>query len=576
MTIPSTIHLPPALTAYFNPASLTHTFPSPTLAAIEQPGLVAMAVVAGLVIGAIAAAVYAKMATGKALSAAQREADDLLKSTRRESEDLLKSATNDAATLVKQSELDVRNELSKRREAFEKETDQARNEMKETERRLTKREDNLDRKLDVLTTKEKYLDDMDAKVKTREAAVAKRQDELDGIIEQQRDAMEKSIREQKQILLRISNMSIEDARKEALKLVEQEVQHEAAQLIQREMERAEDEAKTNALKITLQAIQRYASEHTADSTVSAIAIPSDDMKGRVIGREGRNIRAFEKATGVDVIVDDTPGVVVVSCFDPVRRAIASESLQKLLEDGRIHPARIEEIVEQIQKDMGARLIRLGKEACIEADIQGLHPKISEMVGRLHYRTSYGQNILRHSMEVAYLCQVIASELGLDPTIARRCGFLHDIGKAMDHDVEGGHPAIGMEFCKKLGEREEVLNAIGGHHNDIPSTSPYTPIVMAADAISGARPGARRETLEKYVKRLEQLEAIATSMRGVRGAFAIQAGREVRVIVDPDNVDDANCVYIARDIAKRVSEEMTFPGEIRITVLREMRTVEYAR
>jgi ribonuclease Y len=550
--------------------------PFPVLLAVENLGLLAGLIIAGIVLGVILTIVYSKMTSGQLLSNARKQADDLLKNANREAEDILKTANNDAVTLRKQLELDVRNELAKRREEFEKETDQARNEMKETERRLTKREDNLDRKLDVLTTKEKYLDGLEAKVKQREEAVAKRQDELDGLIERQKEALEKSTQEQKQILLRISNLSVEEARKEAIKLVEQEVQHEAAQIIQREMERAEEEAKTNALKITLQAIQRYASEHTADSTVSAIAIPSDDMKGRVIGREGRNIRAFEKATGVDVIVDDTPGVVVVSCFDPVRRAIASEALQKLLEDGRIHPARIEEIVEQIQKDMAARLVRLGKEACIEADIQGLHPKISEMMGRLHYRTSYGQNILRHSMEVAYLSQVIANELGLDGTIARRCGFLHDIGKAMDHEVEGGHPAIGMEFCKKLGEREEVLNAIGGHHNDIPATSPYTPIVMAADAISGARPGARRETLEKYVKRLEQLETIATSMRGVRGAFAIQAGREVRVIVDPETVDDANCVYIARDIAKRVSEEMTFPGEIRITVLREMRTVDYAR
>jgi ribonuclease Y len=251
-------------------------------------------------------------------------------------------------------------------------------------------------------------------------------------------------------------------------------------------------------------------------------------------------------------------------------------LQKLLEDGRIHPTRIEEISEQVNKDMAQRLVKFGKDAAIEVNLPSLHPKINEMMGRLHYRTSYGQNILRHSLEVAYLCQVIANELGLNGELARRCGYLHDIGKAMDHEVEGGHPAIGMEFAKKYGEREEVLNAIGGHHNDIPSTSPYTPIVMAADAISGARPGARRETLEKYIKRLEQLEAIATSMKGVRQAFAIQAGREVRVIVDPESVDDTNCSIIARDIAKRVSEEMTFPGEIRITVLREMRTVEYAR
>lgn len=388
--------------------------------------------------------------------------------------------------------------------------------------------------------------------------------------------LENAAAEQKQALLRISHLSEDDAKREALKAVERDCQHDAAQIIQRTIERAEEEAKTKAQEITLQAIQRYASEHTADSTVTAIAIPSDDMKGRVIGREGRNIRAFEKATGVDVIVDDTPGVVVVSCFDPIRRAVAAESLQKLIEDGRIHPSRIEELVEQVTKDTQQKILKFGKDACIEANIAGVHPRISEMMGRLYYRTSYGQNILRHSMEVAYLCQTIADQLGLDGTVARRCGFLHDIGKAMDHEVEGGHPQIGMDFCRKFGETEAVLNAIGGHHSDIPATTPYTPIVMAADAISGSRPGARRETLERYIKRLEQLEAIATSMKGVRQAFAIQAGREVRVIVDPEQVDDANCHYIARDIAKRVSEEMTFPGEIRVTVLREMRTVEYAR
>ena len=499
-----------------------------------------------------------------------------IRDARRQSEQLLKEARGEAQTLQKQIELDVRNKLAKRREAFEAEINQTRNEVKETERRLTKREDGLDRKLDVLTTKERYLDEMDQKVKDRQTSVAARDTELDNLIAKQKEQVANATQEQKTTLLRISKLSESDARKETLKLLEHEVQHEAAQLIQREMHIAEEQAKDNALKITLQAMQRYASEHTADATVSAIAIPSDDMKGRVIGREGRNIRAFEKATGADVIVDDTPGVVVVSCFDPVRRAVAAESLQKLLDDGRIHPTRIEEVVEQIQKEMGQRLIKFGRDACIEANIQGLHPKISEAIGRLHYRTSYGQNILRHSIEVAYLCQVTADELGLDGTIARRCGFLHDIGKAMDHDVEGGHPQIGMEFCKKFGEKDAVLNAIAGHHNDIPATTPYTPIVMIADAISGARPGARRETLEKYIKRLEQLESIANAMPGVRQAFAIQAGREVRVVVDPDTVDDSNCVVVARDIAKRVSDEMTFPGEIRVTVLREMRTVEYAR
>ncbi len=519
----------------------------------------------GVVLGAAIAFVLGKTIGAQALAQSKRQAQDLLDKARSE-----------AQTVRKQAELDGLNELAKRRESFEAELNGQRNELKEQERRLTKREDNLDRKLDTLTTKEKYLDDLDAGIKKREAQLAGKQEELEALVEERRELLENARQEQKQTLLRIANLSEEDAKRESLKAVERECQHEAGQLIQKITEQAEEEAKDTALKITLQAIQRYASEHTADSTVSAIAIPSDDLKGRVIGREGRNIRAFEKATGVDVIVDDTPGVIVVSCFDPVRRAIAAETMQKLIEDGRIHPTRIEEITEQVTKDINQRIVKFGKDACIEANVQGLHPKLSETMGRLYYRSSYGQNILRHSMETAYLCQVIAEELGLDGELARRCGFLHDIGKALDHEAEGGHPQIGMDFAKKFGEKEAVLNAIGGHHNDIPATTPYTPIVMAADAISGARPGARRETLERYVKRLEQLEAIATDMKGVKDAYAIQAGREVRVIVDPDNVDDTHCAYIARDIAKRISEEMTFPGEIRVTVLREMRTIEYAK
>jgi len=522
------------------------------------------------VIGGLIAGIAGTVVLGRLIGA------QVVGAARRRSEQLLKEAGQETQTLKKQAQLDAQSELANRREAQDREISDARNELKDAERRLTKREDNLDKKLDVLTTKERYLDEFDGKVKQREAEAGEKRSKLDRLVSEHQGLIESGRQEQKSVLLRIGKMNEEEARKEVLQVMEHEVQHEAAQLIQQNMERAEEECKENAMKITLQAIQRYASVHTSEHTVSSVAIPSDDMKGRVIGREGRNIRAFEKATGVDVIVDDTPGMVVVSCFDPVRRATAAEALQKLLDDGRIHPTRIEEVVEQVQKDMNDRIIKFGKDACIEADIRGLHPKLSEKMGRLYYRTSYGQNILRHSIEMGYLCQVIADELGLDGTLARRCGFLHDIGKAMDHDVEGGHPAIGMEFCKKFGEKEAVLNAVGGHHNDITSTTPYTPIVMAADAISGARPGARRETLEKYVKRLEQLEAIATGMKGVREAFAIQAGREVRVIVDPDSVGDENCVCIARDIAKRVSDEMTFPGEIRVTVLREMRTVEYAR
>jgi ribonuclease Y len=347
-------------------------------------------------------------------------------------------------------------------------------------------------------------------------------------------------------------------------------------LIRRFQEEAKQECEREAQEVMITAMERYAGDCAYERTTSTIPLPSDEMKGRIIGREGRNIRAFEQATGVDVIIDDTPGVITVNCFDPVRREIAKLTMEKLIADGRIHPARIEEIVDATQKEIENNIRNMGKKAILECNIQGMHPKIVEMLGRLHYRTSYGQNVLRHSVEVAYLSQMIADELRLDGTLARRAGLLHDIGKSMDHDQEGGHPAIGMEFCRKFNEPEAVLNAIGGHHNDIPATTPYTPIIMAADAISGARPGARRETLERYIKRLQDLEGIATSFQGVKQAFAIQAGREVRVIVDPERCDDATAKLIARDVAKRIQAEMTYPGEIRVTVLRETRAVDFAR
>jgi ribonuclease Y len=300
------------------------------------------------------------------------------------------------------------------------------------------------------------------------------------------------------------------------------------------------------------------------------------MKGRIIGREGRNIRAFEKATGVDIIVDDTPGVIEITCFDPVKREIARQAMTKLISDGRIHPTRIEEVVAEVQAGMEKELVNIGKKAALEANVQGLNKKLIDLLGRLQFRTSYGQNVLRHSIEVAYLCQVMADELGLSGQLARRCGLLHDIGKAVDHEIEGGHPAIGEEICRRLSEPPEVCNAVAGHHGDVPATSPYTPLVAAADAISAARPGSRRESLERYIKRLEQLEAIATAMEGVEQAHAIQAGREVRVIVNASTVDDANAMRIAREVAKNVEREMTYPGEVKITVLREVRAIEYAR
>jgi len=307
-----------------------------------------------------------------------------------------------------------------------------------------------------------------------------------------------------------------------------------------------------------------------------VDIPNDEMKGRIIGREGRNIRAFEKATGVDVIVDDTPGVIVVSGFNPIRREVARQSMERLIQDGRIHPSRIEELVAQTKKDVNQKVLQLGKEAAVEVDVRGLNNKILSHIGSLHYRTSYGQNVLRHSIEVAFLTQVMADELNLDGSVARRAGFLHDIGKAMDREMEGGHPTIGANYLKRFNESSIILNAVEGHHGDIVADNPYTPLVAAADAISASRPGARRETLERYIKRLEKLEELSSGFKGVENCYAIQAGREVRVIVDAENVDDESAMKIARDIAKKIEEEMTYPGEIKVTLLREVRCVEYAR
>ncbi len=384
------------------------------------------------------------------------------------------------------------------------------------------------------------------------------------------------IASQKNELLRVANLTQDKARELLLSRIEKDMERETSQLIERRLEEARESAEKEAREIIVTAIQRYAAEHTCDSTVSTVDIPSDDMKGRVIGREGRNIRAFEKATGVDVIVDDTPGVVVVSGFDSVRREIARRSMEKLIQDGRIHPTRIEEVVAAVEKEVNKQIYEHGKQAMVEANVRGLHNKLIGLLGRLHFRTSYGQNALKHSMEVAYLSQVIAEELGLNGGLARRCGLLHDIGKAADHEVEGGHPEIGADLCKRYGERDEIINAVGAHHGDLEVKSIYTPIVAAADAISASRPGARRETLERYIQRLQKLEEIATTFDGVKQAYAIQAGREVRVIVDADNVDDGLSAKVARDIAKRVEDEMEYPGEVKITVVREVRSVEYAR
>lgn len=488
------------------------------------------------------------------IAAGQREADRILEDAQRTSEQTVRGA-----------QLDARAEREKMLEEFKAECNVVRAEMKEVEKRLQKREDNLDGKLDTLTTKERHLEKAEQAVAERGEALSALEEKAESLVEKRQDE-----------LVRVSGMSVDDAKQELLSSLERELTHEAGQLVAKVLGEARENATEQAREITLTAIQRFAADNTCEASVSTVDIPSDDMKGRVIGREGRNIRAFEKATGVDVIVDDTPGVVVVSSFDPVRREVARLTLEKLISDGRIHPGRIEEITELTRKDVDRAILEHGKQAGLEANVAGLHRKLIDLLGRLHYRTSYGQNVLRHSIEVAYLCQVMADELGLDGRLARRCGLLHDIGKAVDHEVEGGHPQIGADICRRLNERPEVLNAIAAHHGDIEATSPYTLLVMAGDAISAARPGGRRESLERYIQRLEQLEGIATQHEGVKQAYAIQAGREIRVIVDATRRDDGSSAKLARDIAKQIEEDMTYPGEVKVTVLREMRSVEYAR
>lgn len=508
----------------------------------------------GLIVGAGGVVLFTHLAGRSALARARTEADQLRENARQE-----------AANKAKEIELSARQQMLKIKEQFEREQDVVRKKLEETETRLNKREDTVDRKLDTLSVKEKNLEDLERKITSREKQVVMKESALDDTLKEQRER-----------LLQITGMNLEQAKEMLLKRVEDDCRRDCGIIIQKATEQAQEEAKDKSRQIILQAIQRYAAEHTTDHTVSTVTIPSDDMKGRVIGREGRNIRSFEKSTGVDVIIDDTPGVVVVSCFDPVRREVARLSMEKLVQDGRIHPARIEEIVATTTKEMEDELLKLGKEAVAEANVGNIAKPIIPMLGRLAFRTSYGQNVLKHSLEVAYISQTIADELGLDGAVARRAGLLHDIGKAMDHETEGGHPQIGMDFLRRFNESEAVLNATVGHHGDVPATTPYTPIIMAADAISASRPGARRESLERYVKRLRDLEELALTFEGVRQAYAIQAGREVRVIVDAKMVDDKISAKVARDIAKKIESEMQYPGEIKVTLIREVRTVEYAR
>jgi ribonuclease Y len=480
--------------------------------------------------------------------------------------DILARAEKEAENLRKEAELKAKDEFLKKREEFNRDIEKNRHDLREQERRLEKREDTLDQKHQVQLKKERVLEHSQRKIHERRDQVEKRAQELDALIQQQN-----------QKLHEITALSREEAEALLLKRLEQDLSGEVASRIQKHEEQLREMGEGKARDILATAIQRYSSEHTADTTVSTVDIPSDDMKGRIIGREGRNIRTFEKCTGVDVIVDDTPGVVIVSAFDNIRRETAKLALSKLIQDGRIHPSRIEEVVKETQEEMERHILEAGKQAVQEANIGHLHEKMIQLLGRLKFRTSYSQNVLQHSLEVAHLCGMMAEELGMNGLLARRCGLLHDIGKAADHEMEGGHPKIGAELARRYGETsKELLHAIAGHHDDVTIDHLYTVLVAAADAISASRPGARRETLEKYVKRLEELEAVASGFPGVEQAYAIQAGREVRVIANASQTSDGDAIRVCRDIAKAIEEQLNYPGEIKVTVVRETRAVEFAR
>ena len=481
------------------------------------------------------------------------------------SRNVIKEAKSEAERIVKGADISAREELYKRKERFEKETQDTRQELRQLEKRLSKREDNLERKIDIMTKKEKYIESMASSLSNKEKEVNKKSEEYDQLIQ-----------EEKNTLYKVSGLSADAAEKLLLSRLEKELEIESATLIEKYTTKAKEEAEKTASSIIGTAIQRCTANNTIDNVVSSIELPGDEMKGRIIGREGRNIRAFEKATGIDVIVDDTPGIIVLSGFDGVRREVARLAMKKLIVDGRIHPARIEEVVQETEKDIEQIILETGKQTSFELGIHDLHPEIIKLIGRLRYRTSYGQNQLQHSIEVSNLAGVLAAELKLNSQIARRCGLLHDIGKALSADVEGTHAIVGADFAKRYDEKPEVINAIASHHEEVPSETVYSVLINAADAISASRPGARRETLEKYVKRLEKLESVAMSFSGVESAYAIQAGREVRVIVHPDKVSDKLASKICYDIAKNVEDELEYPGEVTVTVIREKRVVQKAK
>jgi ribonuclease Y len=510
------------------------------------------------VIGLALGGVIGIMVKGKAAAGKVKDAET-------EAGKIIANAEREAETKRKEAALEAKDKIYQARMEFERETKEKRQELQNQERRLTQKEENLEKKVDA--------------IEKRETETMRREKELvsrEKVAQEKEERFEKGLREQRQLLEKIASMTAEEAKRQLMVAMEDEAKYEAAKSIKRIEDEAKEEADKKAKHIISAAIQRYSSDYVAEATVSVLNLPNDEMKGRIIGREGRNIRAIEAATGIDLIIDDTPEAVILSCYDPYRREIAKLTIERLIQDGRIHPARIEEIAEKVKKELDVSMKEEGERAAFDLGIHNLHPDVIKLVGRLKYRTSYGQNMLMHSREVAYFAGILAAELGCDQKLARRAGLLHDLGKAVDQEVEGTHPQIGGDLAKKYGESNKVINAILTHHGDGEPNCVESVLVAAADALSAGRPGVRRETLESYLKRIEALETTANSFKGVEKSYAIQAGREIRIIVKPEDLSDAHAAQLSRDIAKKIEQELSYPGQIKVTVVRESRYVEYAK
>jgi ribonuclease Y len=514
-----------------------------------------------VVIGLAVAIVSYFLASHLARRALQKDRD----AAREESKKMIAEAENEAKIKKKEAVLEAREEWLKLKGEFERESETKRRELESTEKKLESQQSALQKKLELLDVREKDMSNRDKNLQARDKGITFREKQLEEIITAQNEKLQK-----------IAQMTPEEAKKQLMDNMVNAAKMEAAAMIKDIKEKAEQDAEKEVKEVIISSIYRCAADHTVESTVSVVNLPNDEMKGRIIGREGRNIRSFETATGIDVIVDDTPEAVILSGYDPVRREIARMALEKLISDGRIHPTRIEEVVERAQKEMEVIVREAGEQACFELGVHGLHPDIVYQLGKLNFRTSYGQNVLSHAKEVAMLAGLMAAELELDDVLAKRCGLLHDIGKAIDRETEGTHTSIGADFIRRYKENEIVVNAIESHHGDVPMNSPFPILVQAADAISGARPGARREPLEAYIKRLQQLEELADSFKGVSKAYAIQAGREVRVIVENESLDDLACSILAGDLAEKIEKEMQYPGQIKVTIIRETRATEFAK